>query len=144
MAGGESALLSSGDLIVAMAVTMLVVVIIVVAVGVVARSVGVAVAAQDEEANQVGGQTSAADNQNQFGVFDGGRIEEALGGVQNDGDTEGDKEDGVEEGAEDFGAQPLFISQSRPLTLAWQRQAQGESRNIRRRRTCWWWPSWRR
>ena len=127
VAARESALLGSGDVIMSMAVPVFVIMIVVLAVGVLAGSVGVAVAAQDEKAHQVGGQTSAADNQNQLGVLDGGRIEEALGSVKDDGDTEGDKEDGVEEGAEDFGAQPLFDSQSGPLPQA----ATGRSRRVK-------------
>ncbi|GKT64693.1 hypothetical protein ColTof3_12032 [Colletotrichum tofieldiae] len=82
------------------------VVVLAVVVGVIA-AVGVAVAAEDEKADEVRGEAECADDENQLGVVDLGGVEESGNGLEDDGDAQGDEEDGVEEGTENLGAQPL-------------------------------------
>lgn len=70
-------------------------------------TVGVAVTAEDDEAKQVREETSAAYNEDEFGVVDLGWFDESCEGLEDNGDAERDEEDGVEEGTENLSAHPL-------------------------------------
>lgn len=87
------------SVVVRVAVSMIVSVVVVVVIVVVStRSVRMAVAAENKEADKVGKETGAADNEHELGVVDLGRLNESGQGFEDDGDAEGDEEDGVEEG----------------------------------------------
>lgn len=89
-----------------------VVVLAVAVIVIVATAVGVAVATEDKEADEVGGKAKCTNNENENRVFDFGRVKESGYGLEDDGDAEGDEEDGVEEGAENLGSQPLHTQVS--------------------------------
>jgi hypothetical protein len=88
-------------------------IVIVVSVGMSA----VAVATEHEETNQVGEEASRTDNEHELGVFNRGGFDESSQGLEDNGDAEGDKEDGIEEGTEDFGSYPLVIVSMRKATV---------------------------
>jgi len=75
------------------------------AMGVIPRTVRVAMAPENDEANQVRRKTDAPDYADELGVLDRGWVQETGERLEHDGDAEGDEEDGVEEGAEDLGAE---------------------------------------
>lgn len=108
--------------IVAMAMDMLVAVL---AVGVVmivtSVFMGVTVAAQDEEANEVGKEAGASHDEDEFGLVDLGRLDETGEGFEDDGNAERDEEDGVEEGTKNFGANELYLSVSSWLKVSLER-----------------------
>ena len=70
-------------------------------------SVGMTVAAQDEETDEVGKETGATNDKDELGVFDLRRLDESCDGFEDDGYAKGDKEDGVEESTKNFGSYPL-------------------------------------
>ena len=70
-------------------------------------SVGVSVVVEQEQAEDVGGKTEAADDQDELGLVDLLRLDETLNGFKEDGQAQGDEEDAVDEGSECFGALPL-------------------------------------
>lgn len=85
------------SVVVRVAVSMIVSVVVVIVV-VSTRSVRMAVAAENKEADKVRKETGAANNEHELGVVDLGRLNESGQGFEDDGDAEGDEEDGVEEG----------------------------------------------
>lgn len=72
-----------------------------------AGPVGVAMSAENDETNEVRGKAEGSNNQDQFRVFDGGWVDESAEGFEDDGDAKRNQEYGVEEGTENFRAQPL-------------------------------------
>lgn len=64
----------------------------------------VAMTAENQETDEIGGETAAADDENQLGIGDLLGLNKTGQGLENDRDAEGDEEDGVEEGTEDLGA----------------------------------------
>ena len=62
------------------------------------RAVAVTVAAEDKETHNVGCEAQAPHDQNQPCLLDLGRVDESGDGLEDDADTEGDEEYGVEEG----------------------------------------------
>lgn len=86
---------------------MFVVVLMVVIVVAVSVSVGVTVATEDYKADEVGEEASASDDKYELRVFDVGALDESGKGLENDGNAECDEEDGVEEGAQNFGSNKL-------------------------------------
>lgn len=88
-----------------MAVRVAVVMAVVVATFFVAMVV--AVTAEDYKAEEVGNKTGNTDNEDELGLVDLGGFDESCEGFEDDGDAESDEEDGVEEGTEDLGANPL-------------------------------------
>ena len=89
----------------------MVVVVIVMAMVMTFVAVRVTVAAEYKEAHQVGEQAGRANDEYQFRVFDLGRVDKSSESFENDRDTESDEEDGIEEGAENFGSNPLHPNQ---------------------------------
>lgn len=88
---------------VGMTVRMIAVVVVVIV------TVGVAMAmpSEDEEADEVGEQSGRSNNQHEFGVIDLGWLDESGQRFEDDGNAKRDKEDGIEEGSEDLGSNPL-------------------------------------
>lgn len=87
------------SVVVRVVVSMIVSIVVMVVVVVVStRSVRMAVAAENKEADKVGKETGAANNEHELGVVDLWRFNESGQGFEDDGDAEGDEEDGVEEG----------------------------------------------
>jgi hypothetical protein len=91
---------------------MVVVVIVVMVVPMV-----VPVSSQDDKAQQVGEEAGAAHDQDKLGVVDFGRFDEARQGFKNDGDAESNQEDGVEEGTENLGSNPLRETTCQPCSV---------------------------
>lgn len=69
-------------------------------------TMGVAVFVEQEEADDVGQQAAGADSQDQLGVGDDRRTEHSLECLDEDGEAQGNEEDRIDEGAQDFCTQP--------------------------------------
>lgn len=76
-----------------------------------ARPVRVAMTTENEEADEVGQEAGRANDEHKLGVVDLGRLNESGQGFEDDRDAEGDEENGIEEGTQDFGAHPLQFGQ---------------------------------
>lgn len=63
--------------------------------------------AQNEESNDVRGKAKGTDNEDKLRVEDFRRVEESCDSFEDDGQTQCNQEDGVEEGTEDLCSQPL-------------------------------------
>lgn len=90
------------SMIVSVCVSLFVVVVVIMIVPMI-----VSVSSQDKKAKQVGEEAGAAHDEDQFGVVDFGRFDEARQSLKDDGDAKRDQEDGIEEGTEDLGSNPL-------------------------------------
>lgn len=90
-------------LVVGVGVRMSVIMIVVVLAG----SMRVAMAAEDKETDKVGEQAGRTNNEHELGVIDLGGFDESGQCFEDDGNTEGDKENGVEKGTKNLCANPL-------------------------------------
>lgn len=72
-------------------------------------TVCVSVVVEEEEADNVGGQTETTDDQDELGLGDFLGLNEALDSFKRNRDTEGDKENTVDKGSQSFGALPLGL-----------------------------------
>lgn len=95
------------SVVVSMAMVMVVMVMIVIVVSVICVSVRVAMPAEHYEADEVGKQAGTSNDEYELRVADVGGFDESSDGFENDGNAESDEEDGVEEGAENLGPNPL-------------------------------------
>lgn len=82
------------------------------------RSVRVSVAAEDKEADEVGEEAGASNDEDKLGLRDLGGFDETSQGFENDGHAEGDEKYGVEEGTEDFSANKLSLLVSSSMALS--------------------------
>lgn len=68
----------------------------------------VTVVVEEEEADNVGQEAARTDDEDDNRVGNVLRLDEALDGLEEDGETQRDKEDAVDEGAQGFRALPLL------------------------------------
>lgn len=73
----------------------------------VATAVGVAVVMEEKKAEDIGSQARAADSEDELRGTDFLGLKETLDSLEENGETEGEEEDAVDQGSEDFGALPL-------------------------------------
>lgn len=67
-----------------------------------------AVSTKNQETNKIRGEAERSDDQDEFRVVNFWWVEESSERFQDNGNTQGNKEDGVEESTEDFGPEPLW------------------------------------
>lgn len=70
-------------------------------------AVGMAVIMEENESEEVRGQAEAADDEDELGMANLLRLDEALYGLEEDREAEGDEEDTVYKRAEGLGTLPL-------------------------------------
>jgi len=66
-----------------------------------------AVVVEEEETDNVGSKAETSYNQHKLRVADFLRLDETLNGFKEDGETQSDKEDSVDQGSQGFSALPL-------------------------------------
>lgn len=69
----------------------------------------VSMVVEEEEADKVGGEAKAANNQNELGLRDFLRLNKALDGLQSNRNAKCYKEDTVDKRSKRFGALPLWF-----------------------------------
>lgn len=92
----------------AVRVSLLGVRVCVVSVGMTVRMAAVTVVVEEEETDDVGQETAGTDDENDDGVGNVLRLDESLDSLEEDGETQRDKEDAVDEGTQGFRALPLL------------------------------------
>lgn len=96
----DLSLFCGANLVVRMAVLSVVVAVI-------RRSMGVSMSAQDEESDNVREEAQGTNDEDKLRVEDFGRVDKSGNCFEDDGETQCDQEDGIEEGSKDLCPQPL-------------------------------------
>lgn len=104
-------------------------------------AVRVPVSSENSEANQVGSKPQATNNQNELGISDLGRVDKPRERFEDDGYTQSDEEDGIEEGTKNLGTEPLGRAMSAGVLCEFATDLWISEDNLPHKKTCLWSPS---